>query len=429
VGEWPQGGVPDDDDRTRPVRSPGRGTPPRPAGPGALGAPATGLASGQPAYTAPGGSGRRAGGSGLQDGDGPRAVSRVYGKERSGSAPVRPLPGSGRWSGDEPPGRPPRVRRKRRWGRIIGLGLAALLVILLVAGVAGYFAIDGRLTRIEALVDYEGRPADTPGQNWLLVGSDSRKGLSAAQRRKLATGRAAGQRTDTMMLLHIPDGEGRPTLVSLPRDSYVPIPGNGRNKLNAAYAFGGPQLLTRTVETVTGLRIDNYMEIGFAGFVGIVDAVGGVNICVKQPIKDPKAGIDLKKGCQEMDGGTALGYVRTRATARADLDRVVRQRQFFSAVVKKVADPGVLLNPFTSVPLAFAATDSVSVDTGTGAFNLLSLGLAMGDGPITTTVPVAGTPTLPGVGSVVQWDRDKAVRLFDALAADQAVPKDLLEKT
>ncbi|GAA5047205.1 hypothetical protein GCM10023259_021640 [Thermocatellispora tengchongensis] len=363
------------------------------------------------------------------------ATSRVYGKERSGRSPVRPLPGQG-----GPPeagafgpagpgaGGPVRPRRRRRPLRIVVTVVAVLLVLLLVGAVGGYFWINSKLVSIPGVLDdYEGRPADTPGTNWLLVGSDSRKGLSAAERRKLATGRAAGQRTDTMMLLHIPEGDGRPTLVSLPRDSYVTIPGKGRNKLNAAYAFGGSRLLVQTVETVTDIRIDNYMEIGFAGFVDIVDAIGGVNICVKQNIKDPKAGINLKKGCQDMDGGTALGYVRTRATgALPDLDRTQRQRQFFGAVVKKAASPGVLLNPFTSLPLASAAADSVTVDDGTGAFDLLSLGLAMGDGPVTTAVPVGSTPTLPGVGSVVQWNREKALRLFEALEKDQAVPKDVL---
>ncbi|MFI0420211.1 LCP family protein [Spongiactinospora sp. 9N601] len=361
----------------------------------------------------------------------------MYGKERSGKSPVRPLRRRGDGGGGSPsgpsgpsgPSKPSTPRSPRRPLRIALISLAVLLVVLLVGAIAGYFWINGRLVAIDGVLDdYEGRIADTPGENWLLVGSDSRKGLTADQRRKLATGRAAGQRTDTMMLLHIPASGGRPTLVSLPRDSYVQIPGKGRNKLNAAYAFGKGKLLVRTVEEATGVHIDNYMEIGFAGFVGIVDAIGGVEINVKQNIKDPKAGINLKKGVQVLDGGTALGYVRTRATgALPDLDRTQRQRQLFGAVVKKAASPGVLLNPFTSLPLASSAADSVLVDNGTGASDLLSLGLAMGDGPITTSVPVGSTPTLPGVGSVIQWDRAKALRMFNALAEDKPVPKDALK--
>ncbi|MFF5208571.1 LCP family protein [Streptosporangium sp. NPDC000396] len=431
MGDWPE-----DDERTRALRSP-KPTPP----------PASSRAGGQSAHPVQGRQDRPvaepAPGAGPGDTK-PRATSRVYGKARQGSSPVRPMKGSaapagggsseggGGFSGGGRGGiRMPNITwRPKRPGKLAVRILVGLLVVLLVLAVGGYFMINSRLTRIDALGEYDGRPADTPGTNWLLVGSDSRQGLTKAQRRKLATGNSIGRRTDTMMLLHIPDGGDRPTLVSLPRDSYVPIDGHGRGKLNAAYAFqdGGPKLLVKTVEKVTGIRIDHYMEIGFGGFVGIVDAIGGVEINVKESIKDPKAGIDLKKGLQVLDGGTALGYVRTRATgAIPDFDRTQRQRQFFSAVVKKAASPGVLINPFRSVPLALSAADSVSVDGGTGAFNLLSLGLAMGDNPVTTVVPVGSLPTINGE-AVVQWDRAKALRMFEALAQDKPVPKDVLGK-
>ncbi|GGO13220.1 hypothetical protein GCM10010116_26640 [Microbispora rosea subsp. aerata] len=415
----------DDDEATRAYR---RAAQPPPAQPRA----ATPAAPVTPAAPAAGG--------GRED-TVPRIRSKVYGKPRSGTSPVRPLRGGRRETGDREGapggggggswGRGGAVREggrgPRRTGRTILRVVVVLVVLLLVAAVAGYFWIGSRLRPVESLTDYDGRPAETPGEDWLLVGSDSREGLTAAQRKKLATGKAVGKRTDTMMLLHIPE-EGRPTLVSLPRDSFVPIEGHGSGKLNAAYAFGGPELLTKTVERVTGIRIDHYMEIGFGGFVGIVDAIGGVDICVKQNIKDPKAGINLKKGCQEMDGGTALGYVRTRATgAIPDFERTQRQRQFFSAVVQKAASPGTLINPFTSIPLALSAADSVSVDPGTGLFDLLSLGLAMREGPVATAVPIGSLPTINGQ-AVVKWDTKKALRMFEALAADKPVPKDVLTK-
>jgi LCP family protein required for cell wall assembly len=360
----------------------------------------------------------------------PRASSRVYGRRRSGTSPVMPL----RRGSSAPPDDParPRVRRPgggRRWGKIIAGGLAVLLVVLVVTGAGLLFWLDGRLGGLPAgvLDDYEGRPADTPGTNWLLVGSDSRKGLTARERKRLATGNSEGQRTDSMMLLHLPEGDGRPTLVSLPRDSAVTIPGHGRNKLNAAYAFGGPQLLVRTVETVTGVRIDNYMEIGFGGFVDIVDAIGGVEINVRAAVNDPKAGLKLKKGVQTLNGAQALGYVRTRkGGALPDYERTKRQRQFLSAVVKKAASPGTLLNPFTSIPLAMSATEAVAVDDGTGVFDMLSLGLAMGDSPVTTVVPFGGTENVAG-GEAVKWDRPKALALFEALAEDKPVPKDIID--
>ncbi|WP_308169943.1 LCP family protein [Acrocarpospora catenulata] len=351
----------------------------------------------------------------------PPGRSKVYGKVRSGSSPVKPFSSGGGSAPEEP-------RRPRRIGRKIAIGFVIFLVVLLAGGVGTFFWVSSKMNNVEAFTDYDGRPAETPGQDWLLVGSDSRAGLSAAERKKLRTGKAVGKRTDTMMLLHIPEGDGRPTLVSLPRDSYVPINGHGSDKLNAAYAFGGPKLLTRTVEEVTGIRVDHYMEIGFGGFVGIVDAIGGVEICVKQDIKDPKAGINLKKGCQEMDGGTALGYVRTRATgAIPDFERTERQRQFFSAVVQKAASPGTLINPFTSIPLALSAAESVAVTPGTGMFDLLSLGMAMKNKPLTTAVPIGSLPTINGQ-AVVKWDNAKANKLFEALAQDKAVPKDVITK-
>src|SRR6266511_4471691 len=323
-----------------------------------------------------------------------------------------------------PVGGPPpmvvRPRRRRRWGR----GVLIAVALLLIAALVLFVMVDSRLNRVDALTDWPGRPAVTPGADWLIVGSDSREGLSAAERKRLGTGQAAGRRTDTMMLLHIPRS-GAPTLVSLPRDSYVPIPGRGRNKLNAAYAFGGPKLLVQTVEQVTGIRIDHYMEVGFDGFAATVNAVGGVRICVDEAMRDPNAGLNLRAGCQVLNSRDALGYVRTRASARGDLDRVQRQQEFLGALIDKATSPGVLLNPFRSVPLALNGTDAVAVGNGDHVWHLVRFPFAMravsgGDG-VAMTVPVAGTETVPGAGSVVRWDRAKALALFEALKQDRPV--------
>jgi LCP family protein required for cell wall assembly len=312
-------------------------------------------------------------------------------------------------------------RRRRHWGRRLGVVLLVLVVLLVGLGVW----VDSRLTRVEALPDYQGRPAATPGTDWLIVGSDSREGLDEGRRRQLGTGQAAGRRADTMMLLHIPRGTGKPTLVSLPRDSYVPIPGRGRNKLNAAYAFGGPPLLARTVEEVTGIRLDRYMEIGFDGFASVVDAVGGVQICPERAMRDPMAGLNVKAGCQVVASRQALAYVRTRAGGRGDLDRVERQQEFLGSLVDKITSPGVLLNPFRSIPLLNSGTDAVAVDQAAHVWNLVRFPFAMrdiaGGGGVATTVPVAGGATVPGAGSVVQWDRERALALFEALQRDQQV--------
>jgi LCP family protein required for cell wall assembly len=314
----------------------------------------------------------------------------------------------------------PRPRRRRHWGRRIGVLLLVLLVLLVGVGVW----VDSRLTRVDALPD-KGRPAATPGADWLIVGSDSREGLDESRRNQLGTGQAAGRRADTMMLLHIPRGTGKPTLVSLPRDSYVPIPGRGRNKLNAAYAFGGPALLAETVEQVTGIRLDRYMEIGFDGFASVVDAVGGVQICPDEAMRDPIAGLNVKAGCQVVGSRQALAYVRTRAGGRGDLDRVERQQEFLGALVDKVTSPGVVLNPFRSIPLLRTGTDAVAVDQAAHVWNLIRFPFAMrdiaGGGGVATTVPIAGGASVPGVGSVVQWDRERALALFETLQNDQPV--------
>ncbi|WP_245614444.1 LCP family protein [Actinokineospora inagensis] len=300
------------------------------------------------------------------------------------------------------------------------------VLVVLVAGVLIY--VESAMNRVAALSDYDGRPAAGAGTNWLIVGSDSRADLSAEDEQRLGTGDAKGQRTDTIMLMHLPDNGTKPTLVSLLRDSYVDIPGKGQNKLNAAYAFGGAPLLAKTVELRTGLRVDHYMEIGFGGFANVVDAVGGVQMCLANPIDDPLAGINLPAGCQELDGANALGYVRTRKGPRADLDRVIRQRQFISALTDKATSFGTVINPFRMVPLIAGAPDAITVDEGDHLWNLPSLAFAMGagDGLTTTTVPFSGTKTVKGIGSVVVWDKAKTDKLFTALRTDAEVPADVI---
>jgi LCP family protein required for cell wall assembly len=324
---------------------------------------------------------------------------------------------------DTRPADPPPPRRRgglRGRGRLVRRVLAGLLALLLLHAVALLAYVGTHVDHLDALAAYDGRPAATPGQDWLLVGSDSRAGLSSAERRRLTTGGSAGQRTDTIILLHVPDGGDRPTLVSIPRDSYVPIPGHGRNKINAAYAIGGPRLLVQTVETVTGIRIDHYVSIGFGGFVGVVEAVGGVRLCPPRAMKDVKAGLDVQAGCQSMDGATALGYVRARySDPLGDLGRVQRQQQFLSAVFGRATSPAVLVNPVAQWRLARSGTQALATDGGTGVVDLARFGLVMrriahGDGT-TTTVPVADPGLSTPVGSAVKWDTDKALALFRSL--------------
>lgn len=299
------------------------------------------------------------------------------------------------------------ARRRRR-----APGCFAVLALLLAVVVAGVLFVDSRLSRVDALPDDQ--IANTAGTNWLLVGSDSRQGMSEEDIARYGTGGDLGVgRTDTVMLLHLPL-TGPATLVSIPRDSYVDIPGYGTDKINAAFAYGGPKLLAATVEQNTGLRVDRYAEIGMGGLAGVVDAVGGVEICVSEPIQDPLANIDVQPGCQNMDGATGLGYVRTRATALGDLDRVERQRDFLSAIVDRVTSPAVLFNPFRLVPLAWALPAMFTVNSNDHVWNLARIALAMRSGLRTETVPISGF-TDSDVGSVVLWDDAGAQALFDTL--------------
>ena len=276
------------------------------------------------------------------------------------------------------------------------------------------------LNRTAALGD---GAAATPGRTYLVVGSDSRAGLTAAQRKKLRTGTAAGQRTDTILLLHVPSGGGPTVLMSVPRDSYVAIPGRGRNKINAAFALGGPKLLAQTVEENTGIGVDDYVEIGFAGFAGMVDAVGGVEICPKRAIDDRRAGLDIAKGCQQADGATALGYARARySDPRGDLGRVERQRELLAAIVTKATKPTTLVNPFRTFPLASRGAGALTVDEGTGPLALTRFLLGMkssaGSSGVSLTVPVSGEATRGRAGSVVLWDQTKSAAVFDAIKRD-----------
>lgn len=323
------------------------------------------------------------------------------------------------------------MRRLVRRFRRVAL---TLFVVSLLLAVGIWLYMDFALRRVPAFTDYDGRVAGTAGTNWLLVGSDSRAGLSGGEEQELSTGAegdAAGERTDTMMLLHVPSGADRPTLVSLPRDTLVPIDGHGSDKLNASYTFGGPALLSRTVEQVTGLRIDHYVEIGLGGFAGVTDAVGGVRMCLATPIQDPTINLDLAAGCQTLGGAQALGFVRTRhAFARGDLERVENQRQLLAALIDRSTSAGVLANPLRAVPMVVRGAGAVTVADGDHLHDLARLAYAMrgagSGGLVTTTAPVGGSVDVPGLGSALLWDRSRAAELFTALRQDRPVPADVI---
>ncbi|MGA5032299.1 LCP family protein [Streptomyces cellulosae] len=340
--------------------------------------------------------------------------------------------GGGRGGGDGDgygygPQRPaPDWRRRIKWTAI------TLVTVLFVTTVATYFWADSKLNREVDLSKVIERPEKGEGTNYLIVGSDSREGLSDDDKKRLRTGSVDGKRTDSVMVLHT--GDNGPTLISLPRDSNVEIPtfkgsesgktyqGTGRQvKLNAAYAEDGPELLVRTVEFNTGLHIDHYVEIGFGGFANIVDAVGGVEMDIPQDIKDTKSGADLKKGKQTLNGAEALAFVRTRyALPGSDLDRTKNQQKFLSALAGQVATPSTVLNPFRLYPTMGAGLDSLIVDKDMGLFDLADMfwsmkGVSGGEGT-SMNMPLAGS-----TGGNLLWDKDKVKQLVNQLNNDEKV--------
>jgi LCP family protein required for cell wall assembly len=333
--------------------------------------------------------------------------------------PSRPG-GGGKYGG-------PRWRRWLRPRRIVGV-LAAVVVLALVGGVATYFYLNGKLTRGAALAAFSGQPAPGSGTNWLIAGSDSRQGLTRQQELQYSTGQVGGSGagdSDTIMILHIPVS-GRPMLISVPRDSYVNIPGYGMDKINAAFAFGGPALLAKTIESDTGLYINHYMTIGFGGFVNVVNAVGGVRICLPSALHDAASGVNLNAGCQVLDGGQALAFVRDRHDfATEDLQREQDQRIFLAALLRKMTSAGVALDPFASLPAATGAASNITVNPGTELYQLLSVARALRN-PLTTTVPIANANYWTPAGDSVQWNSAQATQLFTDLQDGQPVPSTLI---
>jgi len=368
-----------------------------------------------------------------------RAAASGYGGSSGGGTPNQ----RGSWP-DQPPssGRGQSAERwdltsksnGRRWrfwgqrgrhGRRIALVIGTVVVVLIVAVVGSYFWLNGKINRDVTL------PATTntsEGTNWLIAGSDGRDGLTTSEIVQLHVGFDFGTaNSDSIMLLHM--GTGQPVLISIPRDSYVDIPGYGYNKINAALAYGGPTLLIKTVESVTGLSIDHYMGIGFLGLADVVDKVGGVNMCLKTAINDSDSGADIAAGCHNLTGAQALAFVRDRHSfADEDLQREQDQRAFLAALLKKATSPSVYLNPFKALPFGSTAASSISADKGTSLLDLLQAARALRN-PQTTTVPIANANYETSAGDSVLWDQSQASELFNDLKNGTTVPKSLLSGT
>ncbi|MEU9609365.1 LCP family protein [Streptomyces sp. NPDC048057] len=331
-----------------------------------------------------------------------------------------------------PPPGPPPYRQPPNWRRRIKIGALVLVVTFVAVTIGTYFWADSKVRREVDLSKVIERPKEGDCTTYLIVGSDSREGMSAEEKKRLRTGSADGKRTDSMMILA--DCSSGPVMVSLPRDSDVEIPSykgsdsgklfpaqGRRTKLNAAYSEDGPELLVRTVEHNTGLRIDHYAEIGFAGFASIVDAIGGVEMDIPEAFKDKKSGADFEAGKQTLDGEQALAFVRTRyALKNSDLDRTKNQQKFLAALASQTATPGTILNPFKLYPTMGAGLDTVIVDKDMSLWDLGQMFFAMkgvtgGDGT-SMNMPISGTR-----GGNLVWDRAKVKDLVEQIQKDQKV--------
>jgi LCP family protein required for cell wall assembly len=306
---------------------------------------------------------------------------------------------------------------------------------------AGLGRITASIPRVDAFAGLENRPKkESSAVNYLIVGSDTREGLSREEIKRLKVGGtdvAAGKRSDTMLLIHISKKRDKAAIISIPRDSYALIPehndsqGNvipaAYSKINSAYNWGGAPLLIETLENMSDLRIDHYVELNFVGFVRMVDALGGVEICTKKDINDPKSHLTLPAGTHVLDGVDSLKFVRTRVfDGLGDLGRMKRQQEFAGAMLRKATSAGVLLNPVKMVDFINSALDSVVTDEGLSQGDLLTLGKQLrnlsASNVRTLTIPLKYyNYNKNGVSAAVLWDPVLAPELFERIKNDEAL--------
>jgi LCP family protein required for cell wall assembly len=348
----------------------------------------------------------------------PRQPQPVQSTQRSqqGQRPQQPPRSSKPTPASGTPHKAAPTKRRTHWRRRCVTVLVAVLVILAVIATFAWIWVNKRIQHVDALSD----AANTPGETYLIVGSDSRDGW------KYDDG-TAGSRTDTIMVLHkAPNGVT--SLISLPRDSYVEIPGHDPNKINAAFAIGGAQLLVETVEELTGLTIDAYMEVGLTGVADLVDALGGVELCYGEDVDDWRSKLEWEAGCHLADGDTALAFARMRySDPLGDIGRAARQRQLVSAVVDGVFTSKVIANPFEAMRVADSGLAAFRVSDGTGPLDLARIALtfraAQGDQAVTGTPPIEDWGYhVDGVGSTVLLDPEFADRFWEKIANGEYPP-------
>ncbi|MDS1270409.1 LCP family protein [Lipingzhangella sp. LS1_29] len=327
-----------------------------------------------------------------------------------------------------PVGIPPARVRRKRVSLLLAAGLSAL--VLLTSGSAWAITglVSGQLNRDDVFggLAPEERPDAGPrgAMTVLILGSDSREGLDSTERSELGVGNEEGARADTIMLAHLNSDRDHVSVVGIPRDSWVDIPGHGPNKINAAYFLGGPSLAVQTVESVTGVHIDHYVEVNFAGFVNVVDAVDGIEVCLPEALQDDRANLDMAAGTHHVTGTEALAFARTRATTDGDLDRIDRQQQVMAALLDRAISTDVLTEPTRLTGFLDTSLDSLTVDENldTGTIRELSSQLGTFDlEDVTfTQVPLSDLNFQTPNGDVaVRWNDRAAAELFGQLRSDE----------
>ena len=320
-------------------------------------------------------------------------------------------------------------------------GISIVVLAISAVSALAFGTVTASINKIDVFNGIEKRPEKkSTAMNYLLVGSDTREGLSKAELKALRVGSvatAAGKRSDTMLLVHISKARDKAVMISIPRDTFALIPEHtsktGKlipavySKINSSFNWGGAPLLIQTIEEMTELKIDHYIEINFAGFARIVDSIGGVEICTKKNINDPKSHLVLEAGVHTLNGIESLKYVRTREfDGMGDIGRMQRQQAFMSAVLRKATSAGVLLNPVTMASFINSALSAVTTDSELKNSDLIALAKQMKSlstsSVRTLTVPLSDLNYYSnGVTSAVLWDPVLAPQLWTRLREDQAV--------
>ncbi|HEX7994188.1 MAG TPA: LCP family protein [Streptosporangiaceae bacterium] len=293
-------------------------------------------------------------------------------------------------------------------------------IVLLTAGSGWLLAsyVSGHLGRVNA--GTAGTPESGP-LNILVAGVDVRSGLSRHEQRILHVGHATGHNSDTLMVVHITADHRHIQVVSLPRDSWVRIPGFGMNKINAAFGLGGPRLMVKTVEHATGMTINDFVEVNFLGFVKIINSLGGVDVCLPYAVNDPYSGLHMSAGRHHVNGIRALQFARDRHSfALSDLARIADQQQLLSSVLSEAASSGTLTNPVKFSRFLSAATAATKVDSKLNVTGLADQLRYIGPGAVSfTTVPLASTNFMaPNGESAVLWNQAAAGTLFRQIKTD-----------